>query len=388
MSDIIPTMNRRNLLKTAGGAALALGMPGLTGRALAATTITVADPGGPFGPAFRKAFYDPFEKATGIKVVNVAREAEPTAQFKAIVETKSYTWDVCTLTVSARDILAKQNLLEPIGFTRDAAPGLMPEAISEHWMGTDVYSTVFAYRNERFKNNAPEDLGRFLERGEIPRPPLPAQEPHRFARASSDGRWREHRSALSARRRPRLQEPGQDQASTSTCGGRAAHSRRSFCRAARSTLSAGWNARLQTAIDGGAPATIVWDQGLYSIEGWAIPKGCPRADAAKQFIKFCSTADRQAAYTDALAYGPTNLEAYKSIAPERAKVLPTSPENLKKMRVANENWWSENRAAVTERFNSWLSDLTACAAASIRDCELERRRNSVSTTWHRWTGLA
>jgi putative spermidine/putrescine transport system substrate-binding protein len=35
-------------------------------------------------------------------------------------------------------------------------------------------------------------------------------------------------------------------------------------------------------------------------------------------------------------------------------VLPTSPENLKKMRVANENWWSENRAAVTERFNSWL----------------------------------
>ena len=60
----------------------------LIGRAGAATQITVADPGGPFGPAFRKAFYDPFEKATGNKVVNVAREAEPTAQFKAMVETQ------------------------------------------------------------------------------------------------------------------------------------------------------------------------------------------------------------------------------------------------------------------------------------------------------------
>jgi spermidine/putrescine transport system substrate-binding protein len=68
MSNTNLTINRRHLLKTAGGAALVLGMPGLTGRALAATTITVADPGGPFGPAFRKAFYDPFEKATGIKV--------------------------------------------------------------------------------------------------------------------------------------------------------------------------------------------------------------------------------------------------------------------------------------------------------------------------------
>jgi len=55
-----------------------------------------------------------------------------------------------------------------------------------------------------------------------------------------------------------------------------------------------------------------------------------------------------------LAYGPTNLDAYQTISPERAKLLPTSPENLKQMAIANESWWSENRAKVTERFNSWL----------------------------------
>ena len=117
MTSLTTKPTRRTLLQLAGGvAAGAVAAPYLTGTARAATQITVADPGGPFGPAFRKAFYDPFEKATGNKVVNVAREAEPTAQFKAMVETKSYTWDVCTLTLSARDILKGQGLLDPIGF--------------------------------------------------------------------------------------------------------------------------------------------------------------------------------------------------------------------------------------------------------------------------------
>jgi putative spermidine/putrescine transport system substrate-binding protein len=353
MSDTIPRMNRRHLLKTAGGTALALGMPGLSGRAFAATTITVADPGGPFGPAFRKAFYDPFEKATGIRVVNVAREAEPTAQFKAIVETKSYTWDVCTLTLSARDILAKQNLLEPIGFTRAEAPGLMPEAITEYWMGTDVYSSVFAYRNDRFKDNAPKswadfwNVEKFPGRRSLRKNPIDTLEQALLA----DGVSIDQLYPLDIERAFKSLDRIKQHIAVWWTGG--AQSTQ-ILQSGEVDLTTGWNARLQAAIDGGAPATIVWEQGLYSIEGWAIPKGCPRADAAKQFIKFCSAADRQAVFTETLAYGPTNLEAYKSISPERAKVLSTSPDNLKKMRVADENWWSENRAAASERFNSWL----------------------------------
>jgi putative spermidine/putrescine transport system substrate-binding protein len=55
-----------------------------------------------------------------------------------------------------------------------------------------------------------------------------------------------------------------------------------------------------------------------------------------------------------LAYGPTNLDAYKTIPAKRAEDLPTSPGNLKQMAIADENWWSANRSAVTERFNSWI----------------------------------
>lgn len=91
--------SRRRFLKTAGAAGLGacIGLPAYA----QARQIVVADPGGPYTAAYRKAFYDPFEQATGIKVVNVAREAQPVAQLTALVETRNYIWDVTTLTLSA-----------------------------------------------------------------------------------------------------------------------------------------------------------------------------------------------------------------------------------------------------------------------------------------------
>src|SRR5690606_28444369 len=119
-------------------------------------------------------------------------------------------------------------------------------------------------------------------------------------------------------------------------------------------MIAGWNARFQAAIDNGAPARIVWNGGLYSIEGWGVPKGNPKADLAREFVAFCAQPDMQAKFTEDLAYGPTNLKAYDHIAPERAAILPTGPENLKVMTLASEPYWKANRAQLTERFNAWL----------------------------------
>ncbi|MEO7762667.1 MAG: ABC transporter substrate-binding protein [Casimicrobiaceae bacterium] len=346
-------LTRRNLLKAASGAALmATGAPALVGRAQTPTQLTVADPGGPFGPAFRKAFYDPFEKATGNKVISVAREAEPTAQFKAMVETKTYTWDVCTLTLSARDILSKQNLLEPIGFSHADVPQLMPAAISPLWMGTDVYATVFAYRTDRVKV-APTnwkdffDVAKFPGRRSLRKNPIDSLEQALLA----DGVPLDKLYPLDLERAFKKLDAIKPHIAVWWTGG--AQSTQ-LLQSGEVDMISGWNARFQTAIDGGTAAKIVWNQGLYSIEGWGIPKGCPRADAARAFVKFCSDPARQAVYTEALTYGPTNLDAYKSISAARAAILPTSPQNLKLMVVANEDWWSANRAAATERFNSWL----------------------------------
>lgn len=342
-------MTRRSML---GSTAAIMATPAFIGRAFAATQITVADPGGPFGPAFRKAFYDPFEKATGNKVVNVAREAEPTAQFKAMVDTKSYIWDVCTLTLSARDILAKQGLLEPIGFSHADVPKLMPEAISLNFMGTDVYSSVFAYRTDKMKDGPKSwtdffNVEKFPGRRSLRKNPIDTLEQALLA----DGVALDKLYPLDVERAFKKLNQIKPHIAVWWTGGAQTTQ---LLQSGEVDMISGWNARFQAAIDGGTSAKIVWNQGLYSIEGWSIPKGCPKVDVARAFIKFCSSAEQQAIFTEALAYGPTNLDAYKTIPAKRAADLPTSPDNLKQMAIADENWWSANRAAVTERFNSWI----------------------------------
>ena len=81
------TMTRRKLLKAAGAVASGAALPAASiKRAGAAEQITVADVGGAPAAALRTAFYDPFEKQTGIRVENIAHESDPVTQFKLVVD--------------------------------------------------------------------------------------------------------------------------------------------------------------------------------------------------------------------------------------------------------------------------------------------------------------
>ncbi|MGO4741380.1 ABC transporter substrate-binding protein [Bosea sp. 2KB_26] len=348
------TISRRAMLQGTLGAAIA--GPGLIGAGTAQAQIkqiTVADPGGAYGEAFRKAFYDPFEKATGIRVINVAREAEPTAQIKAIVETKSYTWDASILTMAARDILQAQNLLDPLEVTAADTAGMLPEAVTPYWLGTDMYATLFAYRTDRFKDDAPKswsdfwDVKRFPGRRSLSKSPIDTLEQALLA----DGVPLDKLYPLDLDRAFKSLDRIKSHVAVWWSGG--AQSAQ-IIQSGEVDLVAIWNGRAQAVLDGGAPIKLVWNQAIYSVEGFAIPKGGPRVATVRQFIKFCANPERQAAYTQFLSYGPTNTDAYKFISKERAAMLPSSTENLKGMVKQDEKWWGQHRADALERFNTWL----------------------------------
>ncbi|QIE28153.1 Bacterial extracellular solute-binding protein (plasmid) [Caballeronia sp. SBC1] len=343
---------RRRMFQGAGAIALAGLMPALAGAQ--SKQIVVSDPGGPYTAAYRNAFYDPFEKATGIKVISVARESQPVAQLSAMVQTRNYVWDVTTLTLSA-DIpyLESKGYLEPIGMKASDYPDLMPEAVTANWLGVDVYSTVLAYRQDKFAQNGPKswadfwDVARFPGRRCLRRSPLDTLEQALLA----DGVPLDKLYPLDVDRAFRSLDKIKPHVSIWwTSGAQAMQAIQSGDVDMIST----WNGRAQAAIDAGAPVKIVWNQGLYSIEGWGIPKGTPRAEMAKQFVRFCADAKRQAMLTETLAYGPTNKKSFDSISPKRAALLPTSPDNVRDMRLPSPQWWENNRQMVTERFNSWI----------------------------------
>ncbi|MBV2143653.1 ABC transporter substrate-binding protein [Falsochrobactrum sp. TDYN1] len=342
-------ISRRTLLL--GGAA-AVALPMINRKAWADQSLVVADPGGPFTQGYRAAFYDDFTAETGIEIQSVARDAEPTAQFKSIVETGSYIWDVCTVTLSARLILERDGLLEPLNLPADAVTDVMPEAVHPNMLGTDVYSTVLAYNKETCPN-APKSWADFWNIKDFPgrrslrKNPLDTLEIALMA----DGVEPKDIYPLDLDRAFRKLDEIKNHIDVWWTGG--AQSTQ-LLESGEVDMIAGWNARFQAAIDNGTPAELVWNQGLYSIEGWGVPKGSPKADLARKFVSFCAQAKQQAKFTEYLAYGPTNLKAYDFIEQDRAVILPTSPDNLKKMSLASDPYWLEHRAAATERFNGWL----------------------------------
>ena len=156
------SLSRRELLLGAGAGAASLALAQFPIRsAVAAETLTVADPGGPFGPAFDAAFIKPFEQDTGTAISHVARIHYPTVEIKAMADTKNYNWDVVTATDADRYELTKAGLLEALDWSGEDMAQLMPEARRPDWMGTDVYASVLCYRSDKYGKNGPKSWADF-----------------------------------------------------------------------------------------------------------------------------------------------------------------------------------------------------------------------------------
>jgi putative spermidine/putrescine transport system substrate-binding protein len=338
------------------GALTALAAPALiTRRSLAATTeITVADNGGPVGASFREAFYDPFEKATGIKVINITQNVDPVAQFRVMVEAKAYTSDVSLLTPGfVYRLTHPKSYLETLDLTGVDTSTMLPHMVMPTFVGTDVWTTTFAYRTDKFADKGPASWSDFWNVDQFPGRRGLQQSPmvNLEIALMADGVPPDKIYPIDADRAFKVLDRIKPHVNVWWSSG--AQSTQ-LLQSAEVDLLSIWSARAQTTIDAGTPAKIVWNGNIASVDGWSIPKGCPRLDAVQQFVRFCIAPDRQAAYTPTMKNGPTNSKAYESIPADRAALLPTSPANRKVMLVRDDEWWGANFATMKQRFDAWL----------------------------------
>lgn len=119
-------------------------------------------------------------------------------------------------------------------------------------------------------------------------------------------------------------------------------------------LVATWNQRVTAAAASGTPARIVWNQGYYTTAGWGILKGTPKADLCREFIRYTSDPQRQAAWVQKPSVGPVQPRAFDYIPADVATRLPTYPENFRQLFPVDEAFWAQNRAALEEKFDAWL----------------------------------
>jgi len=116
-----------------------------------ARELTVVSWGGDYQKAQRKAYFEPFQKATGIKLLEEEYNGEM-AKIKAMVETKNVTWDV--VQVEAPELVrgCEEGLFEIIDWSRVGGKDIfLDAAISECGVGTIVWSVILAYNADRLK---------------------------------------------------------------------------------------------------------------------------------------------------------------------------------------------------------------------------------------------
>lgn len=351
MNNFKPT--RRALLKSAAAAG-ALAAPGLLSSAARAATdqITISDVGGAIAPALRKAFYDPFEAETGIKVISVAQESNPVTQIKLLVDTESYIWDISMTTPDhVKQLMAGPDYTVPLDL--DLNPDdFVPGTVTDNWLGFSVFSINMALNTAQLPGAKPAswadywDVENFPGRRGLYRSPWGTLEMALLA----DGVAPEALYPLDVDRAfAALDRIREHVAVWWTAGAQNTQ----ILQSGEVDMSDCWSARAYAAFEAGAPVELVWN-GLYSVDGWSIHKGTPRLEAAREFVRFCARPEQQAIYSQNVANGPSAKKAYDFIPPERAKVLPTAPDNIKGLRLMDSDYWGANYDPLAERFNEWL----------------------------------
>jgi putative spermidine/putrescine transport system substrate-binding protein len=194
--------------------------------ALAQSQLTVVNFGGANGAAQKKAYFEPYEKASGGKVVQVEYNGEQ-ARIKAMVEAKKVTWDVVEVESPDLSRGCDEGLFEKMDWAKVGNKAdFQKAAVHECGVGTFVWSTVMAYDGDKLKT-APTTWADFWDVKKFPGQARSAQRRPLQPRIRADGRRRQAGRRVQGaghqrRCRARLQEADRAQAQHPVVGSRRA----------------------------------------------------------------------------------------------------------------------------------------------------------------------
>ncbi|MER9064422.1 polyamine ABC transporter substrate-binding protein [Mesorhizobium sp. M0698] len=327
--------------------------------AFADDQLSVVSMGGRYQMAQRKAYFEPYAEQTGVKITEDEYLDEP-AKVRAMVETKSVTWDVIVTDLSYAITLCNEGIIEPIDWKKiglDRAK-FMEGDKSDCGVPTDVYSEVVAYDKDKLPNG-PEsiadlfDLQKFPGKRGLFKDPwgnlewalmadgVPIKDVYKVLR-TPEGVDRAFKKLDTIKKdvvwfvsfaQP-LQLLADGQVVMTTSG----------------------NGRISDANkNDGKHFAIMWDAQRLGVNVWAMPKGTSRLEDAHKFIAFAASPQAQANFSGNMPYGPANKDAVALVDPAVLPDLPTAPENMANAMMMDLNFWADNGDALRQRFTAWLA---------------------------------
>ncbi len=352
-------MNTKTLAITARRAVAALAaagvLLGLTGTAYADddNVVVFAGWGGNWQKAERTFYFDSFEKATGIKVIDVP-DVNLT-KIKTMVDAKNVEWDVVqALGMWLPLKTASGELWETLDYSAIKADGVPKDLLDPHGAGIATFAQILAYNTNSYPAGKQPtswadfwDLKKFPgKRGTLNQPRyslemalmaegVPMDKLYPLDVDGSLKKW-------DAIKNDTLFWEQWPQAPSLLASGELSMTLSSQARIL---------GLLQT--EKNAPVALVWKGGIMTTDFLAIPKGSKHKANALKLISWMLDAQRQAAYATDTAVGPSNIKALDLVDAKTKELLPSYHYQKGELVPVDSTWWASNLDNVTTRWNQW-----------------------------------
>lgn len=353
-------LNRREIL----AAPLALGAASLLGGAARAqgqleNTLVIRTTGGVFEAALKKNFFDPFTKATGVRVVPVAVSyGEMMAKATAMQAAGKVEWDI--ISPQYYELATLDHMLMDLGDC-----GAMPNVAKEGTTGACgrygvLYLTggqVLTWDPKAFPNQKPTswadlwDVQKFPGRRGLPNTGSPWAT--MIASQLADGVAPDKLFPLDLDRVFRKLDQIKPHVAV---WWRTGNQSQDIMRSGEVVMQLMWSGTAYAAKRSGISLEWTYNQAIADFGAWTILKGAPHPKAAQAFIDFYVTnPENHAAFSREMGYTTSSRAAAALLNAEEKKELISSDEVLKQIISPDAKWLQANRAAALERWNKWLA---------------------------------
>ncbi len=326
--------------------------------------VVITSGGGTWEAAQKKAFFEPFTRDTGIEVVLVP---EDHAKLLASVQLGLTEADITSVPGGALAGFVNKDAVEEMDygfFAETTLANIADEMKNKYGVGALLYSIVVAFNTDRFPDgsNQPKNWVDFYNIKDFPGPrSLPKCE------KIIDGGLLEGALMGDGVPADQVYPIDMDRAFAKVAEikpnvGRwwiaGADAPQSLI-SGEVDIAAAYNGRIFAAKQQGAPLSLSWDQSLLQYDYWVIMSGAPNKENAAKFLAYISRPQPQAAFAEAISYGPINSEAFNIVPKELLEILPGAPEIAGKQLVQNYEWWN---AVGPDGRTNWEVALERCVA--------------------------
>ncbi|BCH29892.1 ABC transporter substrate-binding protein [Mesorhizobium sp. L-8-10] len=318
--------------------------------------LNVASYGGSYGEAFRKAWLDPFQEETGIKV-NLGANASLSLVKLQQDNPSGSEWDIVDLFTSEYYLAVSQNLLAPLDPSTVDVSQILPEYVKSHGFGYALYIWARGYNKSAVaESHIPESWREFWEVGKIP---------GRRSLASGDGQTLE--AALLADGVPigEIYPLDVDRAfrSLDRLGKGNILWANTYQEPVQHLISgevplAGiYTGRAIIANRDGADIGLSAKEGLVSGDFISVVQNARNKKEAFQLMNYMATrGDRAAEFTALTSYAVPHADVERLLpanANDVRALLPTNPDLRDNLLVSDADWWIANLESVKARFLEW-----------------------------------